>query len=387
MFKLRSFLLEASEEKLTHLEHAEDHVINAGEEGFKHAFDTLSGTHEALQGKRSKVSISTKYDGSPSVVFGHHPDTGRFFVSSKSAFNVNPKLNYTEADVEKNHGNSPGLVKKLKTALQHLPKVTPNHGVYQGDFMYSHADEDVKAKGDSFHFKPNTITYSAKKDSEEGRKIKNSKMGVVVHTAYKGGNLQDMKAEYNADLSHFNNHPDVHLISPKFDAKKAHYTPEAQKMFQDYMRKAVTAHTKIPDYNHLEGHREHLKTYINSTVRDNTEPTVEGYKEHLNSYYHKKALALKTEAGQLRQRGLGSQHVSHVEINKKAFDNTLKVHKHLQAAKNVLVNALASHQDFHHTVDGKQVKPEGHVAVINNRPTKLVDRSEFSRLNFMARPR
>ena len=67
------------------------------------------------------------------------------------------------------------------------------------------------------------------------------------------------------------------------------------------------------------------------------------------------------------------------------FKNTFLLHKHLQDAKNVLVNALSSHQTFHHTVNGQQVKPEGHVAVINNRPTKLVDRSEFSRLNFAAR--
>ena len=97
MFSFSAYLNEsANEEKLTHLEHAEDHPINAGEEGFKHAFNTLQETHRALQGKKSSVSLSTKYDGSPSVIFGHHPETGRFFVASKSVFNKNPKLNYTE---------------------------------------------------------------------------------------------------------------------------------------------------------------------------------------------------------------------------------------------------------------------------------------------------
>lgn len=389
MITLSGFLLEATanEEKLTHLEHAEDHPINAGEEGFNHTFNTLHGVHEALRGKKSKVTISTKYDGSPSVVFGHHPETGRFFVSSKSAFNVNPKLNYTHADIEKNHGHAPGLVSKLKAALEHLPKVTPTSGVYQGDFMYNKADNDVESKSDSYHFKPNTITYSAKKNSEHGEQIKNSKIGVVVHTAYHGDTLQNMKASYNADLSHFGKHEDVHLISPKFDSKKAHYTPEAQKQFTDHMQKAINANSKLGDYSHLEGHREHLKTYINSTVRDDVTPSVEGYKTHLDAHFLKKAQALKTDAGKQRQHQMGAQHLAHVDKNKKHFENTLQVHKHLQAAKNVLVNALSSHQDFHHTIGGKQVKPEGHVAVINNRPTKLVDRSEFSRQNFLARPR
>jgi len=385
MLTLTSFLSEATEEKLTHLEHAEDHPINAGHEGFQHTFNTLHGVHEALTGKKSKVSISTKYDGSPSVVFGHHPENGRFFVASKSVFNVNPKLNYTEADIEKNHGHAPGLVKKLKAALHHLPKVAPHRGVYQGDLMYNKADSDVEAKGDSYHFKPNLITYSTKKNSEEGEKIKNSKIGVVVHTAYHGNKLQDMKAEYNADLSHFGKHTDVHLISPKFETKNAHYTPEAQKQFNEHMKKAVSAHTKLPDYNHLEGQVEHIKTYINSTVKNETTPTVEGLKKYLEEVYRKKALALKSEAGKQRQMSSGQNAIAHVSKNEKHFENTFALHKHLQDAKNVLVNALSSHQTFHHTVNGKQVKPEGHVAVINNRPTKLIDRNEFSRLNFAAR--
>ena len=60
----------AEEEKLKHLEHAEDHVLNAGEEGFKHAFNTLHGIHTALSKKKSDVTVSQKFDGSPSIVFG-----------------------------------------------------------------------------------------------------------------------------------------------------------------------------------------------------------------------------------------------------------------------------------------------------------------------------
>ena len=102
MISFTSYLNESTnEDKLTHLEHAEDHPINAGEEGFKHAFNTLQETHRALQGKKSSVSLSTKYDGSPSVIFGHHPESGRFFVASKSVFNKDPKLNYTESDIQK----------------------------------------------------------------------------------------------------------------------------------------------------------------------------------------------------------------------------------------------------------------------------------------------
>jgi hypothetical protein len=60
----------------------------------------------------------------------------------------------------------------------------------------------------------------------------------------------------------------------------------------------------------------------------------------------------------------------------------------LQNAKNVLGHTLSgADYAFHHSYKGKSVKPEGHVAVLNNRPSKLVDRKEFSANNFInARP-
>ena len=129
MINITEATKQATEEKLTHLEHAEDHVLNAGSEGYKHAAKTLNAVHDALHGKRSSASITTKYDGSPSIVFGHHPETGKFFVATKSAFNKTPKINYTPKDVDVNHGHAPGLAAKLKTVLKHLPKVTPKKGV------------------------------------------------------------------------------------------------------------------------------------------------------------------------------------------------------------------------------------------------------------------
>jgi hypothetical protein len=111
-----------------------------GASGFEHAHGALMQAHEHMKAKAKSSNLTMKYDGSPSIVFGHHPKTGKFFVASKSAFNKNPKINYTHKDIEKHHGHAPGLVSKLKTALTHLPKVAPKHGVYQGDVMHTRED-------------------------------------------------------------------------------------------------------------------------------------------------------------------------------------------------------------------------------------------------------
>lgn len=397
MLTLSHYLIEtASEEKLTHLEHAEDHVINAGEDGFAHAFHNLEDVKDQINGKKNNTKITTKYDGSPSIVFGHNPENGQFFVASKSAFNKNPKLNYTFEDIEENHGHAPGLVTKLKHALEHLPKVTPSKGVYQGDVMHSggiksesNPHGDVMEEGGKYHFKPNTITYSTPVKSAEGKKIASSKFGVAVHTAYHGMTLQDMKAEYGADISHFKQHPDVHTISVVDDVSHAKLSKDQQHTYDHHMKQATELFrsTPKPAYKVLSDHAEHLKTYINRTVREGTKPTVQGYEGHLKEKHLKDIGKVKTTKAIEAKTEKMNKDMSFIKKNNKHFQSILDMHHNLQAAKNQLVHSLSAKPKFEHHIDGKPVKPEGFVVIRNNRPTKLVDREEFSRANFAARPR
>ena len=379
----------SSEEKLTHLEHAEDHVINAGADGFTHAKNTLNAVHSALKGEGSPASITTKYDGSPSIIFGHHPETGKFFVASKSAFNKKPKINYTPEDIEANHGHAPGLVSKLKAALQHLPKVTPNTGVFQGDVMHtgvkskSNPEGDVTVKDGKASFTPNTITYTA--PESETNAIKKSKFGVAIHTSYHGPSFEHMKAHFNTDTSELGSHSDVHVLQTHHETDKATYTPAQQSAYESYMDQAEAAHKKLKagGYKALgDAHTEHLKTYINKTVRMGTQPSVEGYQTHLSELGQSKADKVKSTTAKEKHLGEFKQLSGHAEKNNQHLQNLLDLHLSLQNAKNQLAHALSSHSHYEHRVGDKQTKPEGHVISLNNRPTKIVDRAEFSRLNF-----
>lgn len=383
MTSFRSFLTEEVDEtKLKHLEHAEDHVINAGNEGFSHAYHNLKDVHDRLSGKKNDTKITMKYDGSPSVVFGRHPQTGRFFVASKSAFNKNPKINYTPEDIEKNHGHAPGLVAKLKAALAHLPKVTPKKGVFQGDIM--HTPEDVHETDGRVHFTPNTITYSTGKGTPHGRAALNSKVGIAVHTKYNGKTLEDMKAEYAPDLNEFGAHKDVHLISTEHDLGQLKYTPQQKEKFAKAMAAAAAANKKAkPEtYEAIKGHEIPLKTYINHTVRTGTKPTVEGFMSHYMKSHMKKIEGVKTAASKATKTAQMEADIGHVQRNRAHFENILKQHKALQKAKDVLAHTLSSNAEFDHTINGKKSKPEGFVVVRHNRPTKIVDRAEFSAANF-----
>lgn len=376
---------EADEQHLKHLEHAEDHVINAGADGFHHAFHTLNDVHSALQGaSTSSTKTAIKYDGSPSVVFGYHPQTKKFFVSSKSAFNKTAKINYNHEDIERNHGHAPGLVEKLKAAFDHLHKVTPKKGVYQGDIMYTH--NDVTHHGGKYHFTPNTITYSQKKDSPEGKKISKAKIGVAIHTAYQGPDIETMHAKYGFDTnekeSGFKQHPDVHMLPTHV----VHPAKPLQNKFEHHMAQAVEAFNKSTPQTHgaMVGHRETLKTYYNSTIRDGTKATAKGYYSWVKTKHQKEVDKLKSPSGKAKRQEQMDGHLANVNQNMHHIQHVLDIHHHLQKAKDELVHTLSgmNHHGYEHSIMGKPTKPEGFVSIRNNRPTKLVDRQDFSKANF-----
>jgi hypothetical protein len=379
------FLTESLDvDKLKHLEHAEDHIIHGGDEGVSHAADNLEDVHNLLLGKKSKSKLTVKYDGSPSVVFGKDPETGNFFVASKSAFNVNPKINYTPEDVDRNHGHAPGLAAKLKAALGHLPKVMPHQGgVYQGDFLYERPD--VEDENGRYKFAPNTITYSADKDSPQGRKIAASKIGFVVHTRYSGKKLADMKAGFDVDHGAFKQDPHVNLVNPEIkEVDPSRYTSKVQQEYQDHKDKALDAYRALDlgMFDKLSEHDQYLKPYINQTVRDGTKPTAIGYSRYLEAKRESDVSKVKTDSAKKRKEDQYNKFIDDVGGNADQFSKALELHSHLQQAKDTLVKALGNPTEFEHTVGGKQVKPEGFVSIRNGRPTKLVDRAEFSRLNF-----
>jgi len=386
MIRFSQFIIENVEDtaQLSHLEHAEDHVINAGEAGVHHAVRTLVGVHHKLLGHNTPVKLTTKYDGAPSLIFGTHPETKKFFVASKSAFNKTPKINYNHEDVDRNHGHAPGLAAKLKTALDHLPKVTPHGKIYQGDVMYTKGD--IHSSETHHSFKPNTIKYSVKKDSPTGQKVSKAHIGVAVHTEYKGESVAHMKAHFAPDTSDFKEHPDAHVIGTHTKADAADYKPKDRVKFFTHIKRAKDA-ASGQSFGHLDHPvREHVKTYINHTVRTGTTPSVSGLIKHIDTKHEAKKALVKTEPTKARIEGEKQSHLAHIAAHKEAFGNTLQVHSHLQKAKQVLVKALSKSDEFEHHIGEKETGPEGHVAIVGSKPTKLVDRGKggFSAANLTA---
>ena len=73
--------------QLKHIEHPEDSI--------------LTGDLSVLDWFIAKSKISLKIDGSPSIVWGTNPESGKFFVGTKSVFNkIKKKINESIEDIE-----------------------------------------------------------------------------------------------------------------------------------------------------------------------------------------------------------------------------------------------------------------------------------------------
>lgn len=391
MLKFKSFLREEQEAKqITHLTHLEDRPLQTGSSGAEHAISSLSAAHNHIASGKNNSELTTKYDGSPAIVYGKHPNTGKFFVASKSAFNKKPKINYTNADIDANHGHAPGLAEKLKAASKHLPKIAPKTGVYQGDLMFTHDDLEHHNRGVSFHPNPSGIKYTAK--GKEAEKINKAKIGLVTHLSYHGDDATKLQAHHGVDHENFKEHPDVYHINANMDTSKVHFSPKDNKEFNSHLNAAKEIHKKYGDsmYGATEKHAGAggaLETYINQTVRSGSTPNAKEFSNHIEQKYNNDIEKLKTDKGKDRKKQELKDHLYHIDSNSEHYNNLFKLHHHLQQAKNILVKTLNQHQKFEQHHDGTESNPEGYVFHHNGESDKLIHRHEFSRRNLLGRNR
>lgn len=375
------FLFEAaaSTGAIKHLTHlgGEEHFY--GKERAQADLDRLEHLHKFAKGEKNDVArVGIKADGSPAFEMGHviNPATGQkeFGVAYKGA---SKGYSFNQKDLDEKFGDKPGLHSKLSQVLEHGKKVmSPLDGVVQGDFMGSKKDKTIFPEaGNRMSTKEQLIKYSIPADSDEGKKLKNAKVSLALHTRLHGD-----QREYNIDTKKFENaSPDVHVFNNKLNKDNIDYTPEHQAEFNKNFKKAKEELGKIRDHDGLvEGHSEHLQTYINKTVREGTTPNPAGYKKHLGERLQKDIDKVKTFAAKQKKQDHKDSMTHDVEENKDQFQHLFNAHKHLDKAKNVLLNRLEmSGQNQEHTINGEQAKPEGFVVGYKDGSvSKVVNRSK-----------
>jgi len=404
---MKRFKTLLSEAKLTHLEHIEDAILDDGYQGGVEALKMLKQIRDVLTGHSNKaVDIQVKVDGAPAVVCGTCPETGKFFVGTKSIFNRNPKVNYTKADIDANHGNSEGLSNKLKAALDHLPKIWKKGLILQGDFMFTPDDlKDVTIDDvDYTTFTPNTITYAIPKNSPLDKTIQKAKVGIIFHTTYSGDTLADLSANFKVNIKQLKQNASVWFTDTYYQdvSGKATLTSDEDDDIMSRLRDASSELKKL-DKNSLKalfGNDETtllVKTWMNSRVREGLkfrgrQQAVASFIDWLRARGQAQASKLKTDKGKQKKLDAIEDMIKELRQGKSAgtFAYTIEWHNNVQEVKDMLVKKMEQVNKidaFLKTATGYKVTgPEGFVAVdkLSNKAVKLVDRMEFSRANFNA---
>lgn len=402
--KFKEFLTEAKEGKNVHLEHIEDEVLNRGVNGARDAINFLRSLRDMLAGNSdSNVNLTTKWDGAPAIFAGTNPENGKFFVGTKSVFNANAKLNYTEEDIDNNHPN-PGLNDKLKVALRYLPKLGIK-GVLQGDMMFTKGDIQKQViDGTSYiTFQPNTIVYAVPSGSKLASAMLAAQLGVVFHTSYTGKKLADMKASFNIDINHLTNTKDVWFRDAYFvDASgTATFTEQETKQITGILSDAGRLFQTI---NPLTLNRiaasdvllTYIKTFNNTKVRageqikDTKLHTVQLIK-WVEDKLNKEILAAKMEKTKQKKQQEKNELMRFFRQNAGELRKIFDLQNDIVDSKNMIISKLQQLRQvtgsFLKTDDGfKVTNPEGFVAVdrLKGNAVKLVDRMEFSLANFTA---
>ena len=387
-----------------HLEHLEDNVLNRGVQGARESINFLRSLRDMFSGQsKSKVNVTTKWDGAPAVICGINPETGKFFVGTKSVFNKEGKINYTNDDIDRNHPN-PGLNDKLKYALAFLPKLGIT-GILQGDLLFTKGDTKKQTiDGVSYiTFQPNTIVYAVPTDTKLSKSILSAQLGIVFHTAYSGRTIDTLKASFNIDIGHLKQTRDVWFRDASFvDASgTSTFTENETKRLNSILSEAgrvfqsISA-TSLNRISSVDKILIQIKTFNNTKVRageqirDTGRHTVELIKwveDKLNKSIIEAKRADTKKNRQAEKTEVMRFYRNNINQLKLIFD----LMNLIVEAKDFIIRKLevikSSMDTFVRTPEGFKVTgPEGFVAVdrISGGALKLVDRMEFSQQNFNA---
>ena len=390
--------------KNTHLEHLEDDILNNGVEGGENCISFLEELGKMLSEPSSSIRITTKWDGAPAIICGTDPSTGLFFVGNKSVFaKTQPKICTSDYGVDKYYPTS-GLNSILKECLKYLSQLDIK-GVLQGDLLFTSGTKQVKTINGQkcVTFTPNTITYAIPVDSDMGKKVMRSKIGIVFHTTYSGPSISEMSASFGVDVKPYQGHDDIAVFSSDFDdaSGAANFSAQELQKFQLMINRAKGSIKKSSPFLDVLGQTgtgKYLlsvlfKQFFNSFIRQgksitNVKQMIQSFNDYYANLLEKEISTKKTAVAKEKYRTIQQEGLKFLSENEESIYFTIASYMNIQSAKEVVIRKLEQVKTlgtFLRTENGYKVTaPEGFVAIKSGSALKLVDRLEFSRANFSA---
>jgi len=356
------------------IDHAEDIVFWEGSRGAIRALESLKSLEK---GKHTDVTI--KWDGSPAIIFGRD-ENGEFILTDKSGFGAKGYDGKSKSGEEleqmflnrsggKNREN-PGYVAfagNMRSIFDLYERATPKdfRGFLKGDLLYY---TTPPVKNNNYVFKPNIVEYAVDVDSDLGKRIGQSKTGVVVHRLV---DVEGNESEVPKGIDFQGN--DV-LIFPSVTVERApEIEDESINQLKADVAKNAGAIDKLLDTNALtqlkiSDFANVLYAYTNSKVDTGL--------EDLGADFFDWMARSKLSAN--KQKNIAT----HIQNNQAGFNAIWQVVSGIMRIKDDVIRQFDSHnQTVKSSIPGHGEGGEGYVLAHPQGDVKLVPREYFTRAN------
>lgn len=360
------------------IQHAEDLVFWEGSRGAIRALDALA----SLGTEQGQKTTSLKWDGSPAVIFGRDQN-GQFIFTDKSGFTAKgydgkaktpEELENVFINVRKvNKGKEvtpdyTNFVGHLKNAFTIFENATPKdvRGYFFGDLLYTQTPKLIDGK---YEFKPNIVNYKIDANSEIGKRIGQSKVGVVVHGQidFEGdkSSVQDYSIFQGKDLLVVP--PVLPKETVKIDVKQVNsvknkINSNASKI-DELLNKDNLRPLKISNLADL------FYTYTNSKVDSGLQNLGQDFETWLQTP--------KANVSDTAKQNI----ITYIQQNKQGYDALWDAVTSIMSVKNNIIKQLDSQDAPVKSSIGEMEGGEGYVIASPAGYIKLVDREGFTKAN------
>lgn len=339
------------------IEHLEDLIIRDGVAGAKKAISTL---HQIEQ---NPGSVTIKWDGRPAIIFGRN-EKGEFVLTDKSGFGavkydgkVTSPKGLEDMIVNRNPDNA-DFAKRMSGIWDKVESTVPDsfRGYVLGDLLWMNK---LTAQDNKITIMPNTTKYEVVANSDIGKKILASDVGVVIHKAM---GLDGTTS--NVDMSQFQQGET--MIMPPVTMQKSPGVdiPQVDEL-ENYLNqnaKAIDDLFNVPAELKMKNFGDILYTYINASVKNKS-------LDNLGANF------VQWVKGSNLSEPKKERLLNYVNTKAKGFNATFNFIKGIKNIKNKVIDLLDSQKaDIQAVKDG-----EGYVV---DKDVKLVNRSTFSQANF-----
>lgn len=354
-------------------------------DGIKFAIEQVDGIiNELKAGTQNTFSLQVKGEGAPGFVAGIDPEDKKFFVAYKQAVSRDLPLMKTAQDVKNVYSDNAKLLGTFTELLRKLPKVIKS-GFYGGDVLFSSSTpKTMKNVGNNVYvtFKPNTLKFGIIADKDSS--IVTADIGVMIHTKFSGNKVNGATGSFNVDVDNdksLSNSSNVFVTDGQ--AKRVFSNAieiENSKINSIRLKlntlKGLSRTISKDDYADLKPIITKIEPFVNSKVKSNDPEALKKSNNFINDLLDLGGVSAK------QKKILDESSNRKNQLRKIIISYII-----LYQIKQLMVQSLNKLDQKIDVFDSSgKTNPEGYLIVDkkNNSVVKLIDRFNFSRINFEA---